>query len=565
MKRLSLIFLGLLLLLGCRRDPLSSRDYSLNVSIFVQGASVSTKAGEEEDYVDATEEERTIHSLQIWVFQQGTNTLLAYFEPNTSEYNFQGGQVIRLQASIAEDVARAKPNVDIFALANGAAVQAGLTQDTPRATLEGLVLNGDQFGTGTLCEAVPTEGLPLSGQLLNTPMEGAFPVMKIASVVELTRLVSKIRFLFCQLAEADGTLTGDYAVTSISLNGEIGATEKVFTNEVYSPSAGRLETNIFDITGTSALSRTWTGTDLPQTIAPNTAPADYLYENSSAAQDYDTQLDNGVRRGDLTEWKRLYLRESGSAFTGEIRYTVNGGAEKTAAFSLPAGLFTRNHYWVVYAYFLGGKLYVKPTVLPWIAGIDRYNYKTEGSTEFRYEKPWLRYDVDKKANSWNDTWLVVAYGYEGGDSGKPTHSPMFTLETDNRNDLTLQINNDHFVIVQMVESTDGEGNPVIAYTKHGQSLSITGSSEKQTTNFYIVPVSDAVMQDPYVKVFLTEIHSGDGLPPQNIPFNHNLPGDEDHTSILIYNPGRAEYVANMNNHKASSNEQPTQYWLEEEG
>ena len=202
---------------------------------------------------------------------------------------------------------------------------------------------------------------------------------------------------------------------------------------------------------------------------------------------------------------------------------------------------------------------------PWIAGNDRYLYKTEGSTEFRYEKPWLRYDVDKQANTWNDTWLVVAYGYEGGDAGKPTHSPMFTLETDNRNDLTLQINNDHFLIVQMVESTDGEGNPIIAYTKHGQSLSITGSSEKQTTNFYIVPVSDAVMQDPYVKVFLTEIHSGDGLPPQNIPFNHNLPGDEDHTSILIYNPGRAEYVANMNNHKASSSEQPTQYWLEEEG
>ena len=564
MTRFSLIFLGLLLLLGCRRDPLSSRDYSLNVSIFVQGASVSTKAGEE-GYVDATEQERAINSLQIWVFQQGTSTLLAYFEPNTSEYNFQNGQVIKLQSSINDDVARAKPNVDIFALANGAAVQGGLTQATGRDVLEALTLNGDLFGTTSLCEAVPAEGLPLSGQLLNAPMEGAFPVMKIASVVELTRLVSKIRFLFCQLTEADGTLSGDYAVTGISLNGNIGETEAVFTDKVYTPSTGRLETNIFDITGTSALSRTWTGTDLPQTIAPNTAPADYLYENASAAQDYDTQLDNGVNRGVLTEWKRIYLRESGSAFTGEIRYTVNGGAEKTASFSLPEGLFTRNHYWVVYAYFLGGKLYVKPTVLPWIAGNDRYLYKTEGSTEFRYEKPWLRYDVDKQANTWNDTWLVVAYGYEGGDAGKPTHSPMFTLETDNRNDLTLQINNDHFVIVQMVESTDGEGNPIIAYTKHGQSLSITGSSEKQTTNFYIVPVSDAVMQDPYVKVFLTEIHSGDGLPPQNIPFNHNLPGDEDHTSILIYNPGRAEYVANMNNHKSSSSVQDSQYWLEEEG
>ena len=81
----------------------------------------------------------------------------------------------------------------------------------------------------------------------------------------------------------------------------------------------------------------------------------------------------------------------------------------------------------------------------------------------------------------------------------------------------------------------------------------------------MVPVNDNVMADPYVKVLLTELHSGDGLPPSNIPFNHNLPGDEDHTSILIYNPGRAEYNANINNHKnSSSNVQATQYWLEEE-
>lgn len=106
----------------------------------------------------------------------------------------------------------------------------------------------------------------------------------------------------------------------------------------------------------------------------------------------------------------------------------------------------------------------------------------------------------------------------------------------------------------------------MSYTAHGQTLTIPGSGEKQITNFYVVPVNDGVMADPYVKVFLTEMHSGDGLPPQNIPFNHNLPGDEDHTSLLIYNPGRAEYIANMNIHKdGSSNEQTTQYWLEEEG
>ena len=209
---------------------------------------------------------------------------------------------------------------------------------------------------------------------------------------------------------------------------------------------------------------------------------------------------------------------------------------------------------------------VQPTVLPWTAAHDRYKFATEGFTQLGYEKPWLRYDLDKDASTWDDTWLVIAYGYEGGSVGKPTHSPMFTLETANANELVLQLNNDHFIFVQMTQGTDSENNPVYSYTKLGQRMEIAPSSDPQTTNFYVVPVSDNVMADPYVKVFLTELHSGDGLPPTNIPFNHNLPGDEDHTSILIYNPGRAEYNTNINNHKnTSASTQATEYWLEEEG
>ncbi len=152
----------------------------------------------------------------------------------------------------------------------------------------------------------------------------------------------------------------------------------------------------------------------------------------------------------------------------------------------------------------------------------------------------------------------------GANLGKPTHSPMFTLETISADNLRLQINNDHFIIVQMTETTDALGYPVFTYTKHAQTLDIPASQEKTTTNFYVVPVSDAVMADPYVKVFLTRLSSS-GQPPVNIPFNHNLPGDEDHTSILIYNPGMAEYTANMENHKSSGDVQPSEYWLEEEG
>ena len=183
---ISLLFL---LLVGCRREVAPvSEDYSLNLSIFLQGTSVVTKGDgdQEEGPIAATEAEHTIHSLQVWVFKHDTGDLVAYFRPDPTEYNFQGGGTIRLQAAISESVAREAPAVDIFALVNGASVADGLNEETPRATLAGLTLSGNLFGPGVLCERVPDGGLPMAGRLLNVPMKGAFPVMKIESVVELT-------------------------------------------------------------------------------------------------------------------------------------------------------------------------------------------------------------------------------------------------------------------------------------------------------------------------------------------------------------------------------------------
>ena len=408
----------------------------------------------------------------------------------------------------------------------------------------------------TLTSAVPAAGLPMAGVAMNQEVTGDFPVLSI-STVTVTRVVSKLRFVFCQMTE-NGVPVDEFHITGISLSGNIGQTEKLFTASTY------------DSSGYDVLSKTYPADGaLPASIAGNPAPGDYLFQPGMTAQQYDDKIRSGVSSGVLTQWGLYYLRESDQKLTGTISYTAGTGGSmrsKTATFTMEAaGDFTRNHSWTIYAYFIGGRLVVQPTVLPWIAGNDRFTFRTEGSTELGYEKPWLRYDIDKEANTWNDTWLVVAYGYEGGSVGKPTHSPMFTLTTTNSNDLHLQLNNDHFVLVQMTSSTDGEGNPVYAYTKHDQSMVIPASSDPTITYFYVVPVNDNVMQDPYVKVFLTEMHSGDGMPPQNIPFNHNLPGDEDHTSILIYNPGRAEYTANIDNHmNTSGSTQTTQYWLEEE-
>lgn len=580
LRIISAIILAAITAAGCLRDPLIYRleRGELNVRVYIPDASV-TKA--ETGLEDALDAERAVSSLQIWVFRTDNSNLVGYRLLDGDDLATTGlgtGHEARFTIPVDDAFVSEKPNVDVYAVVNGAS--AGFTIDKFPYTsgdwsrvnptdLKAFTISGDIFGVNTLTFAVPAAGLPMAGLATNQAVTGDFPILSV-STLTVTRAVSKLRFVFCQMTEA-GTPVDEFHITGISISGQIGKEEKLFTENTYP--GHTYGTKLFDISGEyDALSKTYPDDGaLPASIAGNPAPGDYLFQPGMTAQQYDDKIRSGVSSGVLTQWGLTYLRETDKTITGTINYTVGTGGTmrtKQATFTMKAeGDFTRNHSWTIFAYFIGGRLVVKPTVLPWIAGNDRYAYKTEGNTEFKYEKPWLRYDVDRMSWTWNDTWLVVAYGYQGGGTvGKPSYSPMLTLETTNVNDLTLQLNNDHFVLIQVTEGVDGGGNPVMSYTAHGQTLTIPGSGEKQTTNFYVVPVNDGVMADPYVKVFLTEMHSGDGLPPQNIPFNHNLPGDEDHTSLLIYNPGRAEYIANMNIHKdGSSNEQTTQYWLEEEG
>lgn len=565
---------------GCFRDPLVFRleRGELNVRVYIPDATV-TKA--ETGLEDALDAERAVSSLQIWVFRTDNSNLVGYRLLDGDALATTGlstGHEARFTIPVDDAFVSEKPNVDVYAVVNGAS--AGFTIDkfahasgdwskVNPTDLKAFTISGDIFGVNTLTSAVPAAGLPMAGLATNQAVTGDFPVLSV-STLTVTRAVSKLRFVFCQMTEA-GTPVDEFHITGISISGQIGKEEKLFTENTYV--GHTYGTKLFDISGGyDALSKTYPAAGaLPASLAGNPKPGDYLFQPGMTAQEYDDLIHSGLSSGVLTQWGLSYLRETDKKLTGTINYTVGTGGTmrtKQATFTMEAeGDFTRNHSWTIYAYFIGGRLVVKPTVLPWIAGNDRYAYKTEGNTEFKYEKPWLRYDIDRMSWTWHDTWLVVAYGYQGGGTvGKPSYSPMLTLETTNVNDLVLQLNNDHFVLIQMTEGVDGGGNPVMSYTAHGQTLTIPGSGEKQITNFYVVPVNDGVMADPYVKVFLTEMHSGDGLPPQNIPFNHNLPGDEDHTSLLIYNPGRAEYIANMNIHKdGSSNEQTTQYWLEEEG
>ena len=571
-----MVLLAAVLECSCmRRDLIGPDKPQLFIKVNIPEA-VLTRA--ETGVHNALAAERTVSSLQVWVFRAGSTTssgLIGYRTLDAevlAATGLKNGSAARFSMAIDNAIVEEspRPNVDVYAVVNGAS--AGFTLDkfpsaagdwakVSPADLSSFVLDESLFGVTNLVTEVPAGGLPMAGVIRNEPMTGDFPVLSV-STVTLTRAVSKLRFVFCQLTD-NGTPVDEFHITGITLGGQIGQNEKLLTTNTFTTHT--YLTRIFDSSGYVTLDKSWSGSELPS-IANNPSPGNYLYSGGSA-QSYEDLIDSGVSSGVLSQWGFTYLRETDKQLSGTISYTVGVGASmrsKTATFTMDApGDFTRNHSWIIYAYFIGGRLVVQPTVIPWIAGNDRLDYTTTGSTELGYEKPWLRYDLDKQAWTWNDTWLVVAYGYEGGSVGRPVRAIMFTLETINSNNLRLQLNNDSFILVRMTEGIDGEGNPIYTYTKLAQSIDIPASSEKQKTNFYVVPVSDNVSADPYVKVFLTELHSGDGLPPVNIPFNHNLPGDEYHTSILIYNPGAADYDVNKDKAKLNGNEQNDFYWLEE--
>lgn len=587
-----LSLLGLLLLpVSCRRGgalpgyPDGTRP-ELSLSIFVSGTSIGTKAPDpvEQDYIAASAQERKIHSVRIWVYlsqafqSYPANMLLGYLEPDTDTYNFAGGNAIRLTTPLDENFALAaaladdasKPRVRLYAIVNGEAAGVddsflsgnGISHwnEVTPAMLDGVVLSGDEFGTSVLTTSVPSEGLPMAGFMENVPITGAFPVLTIPTV-KVTRLVSRIRFIFCQIA--DGLSPADnFSITGISLSGSVGASEKAFTTSRWSSSYDRLGTNEFDATGSSALDLNYTAAaDLPSSLALNPAPSSYSYANFPGdPQGWEDKLDQGLASGELTEWKRIYLREGGAAFSGTLRYRIDGGEEKSASFSLAAGGFTRNHCWNIYAYFIGGKLYIAPELIPWEAGHDVFDYATEGATELLWVK-YLRHQPNGDSWDWGQTWVACAYGTAQG-TDLPSRTPELSLDMNHGYTCWLQVDNPNFSLITMSGTAS---SPV--FTNHGQKVVIP--PERQIVTFFVVPdnTQDA-LDDPYANVTVTVVRT-DGMPPYNVPFNHDLPGAEDHTSIRYKNVGSAAYMANANNEKNSARIQleddgvtPRQYWIE---
>ena len=354
----------LLLLSACSGDdataPVTADAATLlDIGVQTPGLSVLTRAGN----IDAIGDENMITSLQIWVFETGTNTLVSYLEPTDFPTTTED-KVYQTNVSSAYANKNPRPNVDVYVLANAASVglsgNQALTENATRTQLEAAVIGDSYFGPQTTISA---EGLPMSGVLRNKALDGKTnkPVLRITSYdnmekVPLKRAVSKVRFVFCKPSGVDLHIQG----VSISAN-MIPSEEYVFLG-----TDGRA----FRV-GSSYNADAISLLDSPMNdIAVCSDPSKYFY-TSQDAQEYEDLINSGVSAAtpELTPAGPFYFRESNNKVSGTITYNIGLAASSTATFSMQAsGDFSRNRSWIVYAYYegLSGMQINVVEVTPWI-------------------------------------------------------------------------------------------------------------------------------------------------------------------------------------------------------
>ena len=305
--------------------------------------------------VDAITNEGTIKSLHIWIYEQETGNYVGYFSTEDVSALNQGQGTI-YQIPVTDAFAAAKPYVNVYVMANVTNANCGietLNKETTRAALlEGAKITGGlsgHFGLEQNTRTVPDDGLPFAGILTGQTVVGDAPTLRVGtlsavSTVQLTRAVSKLRFVF---AKTTGQPTVN--ITSIKMNiGMIPDVEYLFktpTSMTYNTEAKELLLDDID------------------DIAETADPTQYLYLGQDA-QEYENLINaaaNKQPKPEVTVEGPIYLRESDKQLAGTISYSINGVAQEPVTLQMQqAGDFKRNHTWIVYASYAGaGKLQVQ--------------------------------------------------------------------------------------------------------------------------------------------------------------------------------------------------------------
>ena len=305
--------------------------------------------------VAASDNEKKISSLHIWVFRHSDGTLMGYLNPDVSGLSTTGNA--KYQMLVPDEFVTTKPNVDVYVMANVTADNCGLTvldKNVSRSQLEGILIGhkevSDYYGLTTLVTEAPTVGLPMSGVLKNQPVYGEAPVLRIGTSehiakLQLVRAVSKMRFIFSKFTND----TRVYKLTSISLNGStMPKQEYLFLDGAYPTYRYKVGS---EVESGDLLLISNELTDIKSCVDPSV----YAYV-SGDGQEYETKINTAVSESKVSDLGRFYLRESDKKLTGTINYTVDSEPKSTPFSMKVAGDFSRNHTWIVYAYFMNGNL-----------------------------------------------------------------------------------------------------------------------------------------------------------------------------------------------------------------
>lgn len=372
---------------GCSGDADGLKGPVLNIYVYTPEAPIATRADIGD--VSASEAEAKVNTLQVWVFKHADGSLVGYLGSSETASvldQAERGTSAVFQVEVSESFVLSPENVDVYVVANSPIT---LGESTTRAELDGVLVSAEDWaadlvgkpqgtngGLPAVMTAVPAGGLPMSGVLKDAPVTGNAPVLRVGTdgamaTVTLARTVSKVRFVFCRTS---GTEATNVSIDKITLDGKpvgegqglVPDAEYLFLNEAYNRTNSHISTTYLDAETTLLSEEVASATPLLLNIPEQEFPADFSYPVYSAtatgrAQAYETFIDQSVAEEKLAQAGIYYLRETDKLLTGRIEYSVTysegssmgtGTEQKTATFAMQSvGDFTRNHSWIVYAFY----------------------------------------------------------------------------------------------------------------------------------------------------------------------------------------------------------------------
>lgn len=352
-----MLLLLTVLLTGCssKEEEEVVEDCYLDIYVYAPDRPIVTRA-DVGDISVATAQERQVNDLKIWVFRHGDVAgakAVGYLSPDATFLNQTGQQ--KYQMLLDKGFADNPEPVDVYVVANAVSYVSPTTLDenTTRSQLDAAAIGTDYFGTTSLVTSAAA-GLPMSAVLKNQPISGKFPTLRIGTeeqmaMLQLTRAVSKLRFVICRITEkGDASTKKLVSIDDISLDADQIPDQSWLIQRA---APGYSYNHAAVSYGSIAKD------DIPQ--VPN--PLDYAYETQTA-QAYEDLIDEAIGKRNLYPFGLTYFRESDKQLKGVISYKYQEGdvvVPTRATFSMAApGDFLRNHSWIIYIYFMDSKIHV---------------------------------------------------------------------------------------------------------------------------------------------------------------------------------------------------------------